>query len=113
MMNMKKPPYEKLDFEPLPDTDLSPFSEPILWKAERFGTGYRAIARLRINFRWDTECEWIEKARIFGHKGDLSEEEKDKELKQNLQDLWDKLVWIYKANHGMLDHNNIEIRFKA
>lgn len=74
--------------------------------------GYKATARLRINYRWDTECEWLEAQRIFGHKGELTQEEFDKECLQSLMDLIEKVDWVYQANHGMLDHDNVTVRFK-
>lgn len=75
--------------------------------------GLRATAKLRINYRWDTKCEWIETNRIFGHKGELTEEQFKAECIQSLKDLVDKMDWIYQANHGYFDKNGNTVRFKA
>lgn len=96
--------------------DLTPFDEPIDFKIERFGRGYRAICKIRINYRWATECEYIESARIFGHKGLKDEAEFKKECITAIADIQDKRLWIFKANHGLLDREGAvsgRIRFKA
>lgn len=95
-------------------SDLSPYRSKIHWKIDKWaGGGYRATAKLRINYRWDTECEWIETNRIFGHKHKLTLKEFKKECLTSLQDLIDKIDFAYQANHGMLDTKDRTIRFKA
>lgn len=117
---MKSPivPYKfgiaDLPFKPKPGSDMTPYLEPFIIEVEDWNVGgWRVKARLKIDFRWDTKCEWIETNRIFGHKGELSEDEIKKEFVTAIRDLKEKLDWIYQANHGMFDKNGNTIRFKA
>jgi len=93
-------------------SDLSPYQSKVYWKIEQFGPGFRAIAKLKIDYRWDTDCEWIETNRIFGHKGKLTQKQFDAECLQSLVDLIEKLDWVYQANHKMFDVGNTTVRFK-
>lgn len=97
--------------------DLTPFQEPLTFEVNKFGAGYRAVSKIRINYRWQTACEFIESARIFGHKGDLSPEDFKKECITNIADIQEKLLFVFKANHGLLDKESEfvsgMIRFKA
>ena len=97
--------------------DLTPFDEPVEFELEKWTLGgFRAKCRIRINYRWETECEYLESNRIFGHKGELSPDEIKKEIITAIADMHEKRLWVFKANHGLLDHaeNGIAgiIRFK-
>jgi hypothetical protein len=93
--------------------DLTPFNEPIEVKIEKWGLGgWQVKCRVRIDYRWDTECEYLEANRIFGHKGDPTDEELKKEFATAIADIAEKRLWVFKANHGLLDKNDNTIRFK-
>ena len=99
---------DKLDVPKVEGADLSPFKEEIFVDANDVA----ATAKLRINFRWDTECEWLHVLRVYGHKKKLTKEEVDEQVQITIQKLCEKLLWIYKANHGLLDGANGTVRFK-
>lgn len=84
------------------------------WKVEPFGVGLAVSSKFDMNYRWDTDCEFVETRRVF--RTDKSNEPlKDQILEQYklaLKDLAEKIEFIYKANHGLLDHGNVTIRFK-
>jgi len=84
------------------------------WDIQPFGVGYRLVSKFDINCRWDTICDTVETARIFRiDKIDQSVEDHVKEqFVYAVKDLADKVKFIYEANHGLLDHNGITIRFK-
>lgn len=92
--------------------DGSPFEEPIHIDIKYQGAGIAVKCSLRINYRWDTKCEWLESIRVFGHKGQLSDEEMQKELLTAIADMHEKRLWVFKANHGLLDKDDLIIRFK-
>jgi hypothetical protein len=84
--------------------DLTPFDEPVEFKLEKWTAGgFIAKCRIRINYRWETLCEYLESNRIFGHKGELSEDQIKKELITAIADIQEKRLWVFKANHGLLD----------
>ena len=94
--------------------DLTPFNEPIELEIKKWGLGgYQVKARVAINRRWNTECEYLEANRIFGHKGNPTEEELKKEFATAIADIAEKRTWVFKANHGLLDKDGNTIRFKA
>lgn len=100
------------------NVDLTPFNEPIIVGVKRNEVGgFTATVKFRINYRWATECEWVESNRMFGHKGGLDEEQFKKECLTAIADLQEKRLWIFKANHGLLDHTDAnvsgKVRFKA
>ena len=93
--------------------DLTPFNEPIELMIEDWKLGgWRVKVRTRINFRWGTECEYLQADRIFGHKGELDDFEKRKEFATAIADLEEKRLFVFKANHGLLDKDGNTIRFK-
>lgn len=98
--------------------DLTPFDEPIKMRIERnTAGGWTVKTRFHINFRWDTECKYVQSNRMFGHKGEMTSEIFTKECLTALADAHEKRLWIFKANHGLLDHTDAnttgKIRFKA
>lgn len=93
--------------------DLTPFDEPIQVKVEPWAIGgYVAKCKVRINYRWATECEYLETNRIFGHKGNPTEAELKKEFIRAVADIQEKRLWVFQANHGLLDKENVIVRFK-
>lgn len=89
------------------ELDLTPFSEPVDFKLEKWaGGGFRALCKIRINYRWATECEFLESNRIFGHKGELSEAQFKKECIRAIADMHEKRLWVFQANHGLLDRED-------
>ena len=98
--------------------DLTPFYEPIKIRVERNAAGgWTCKTRFHINFRWATECKYVESNRMFGHKGEMTDEKFKKECLTAIADLQEKRLWIFKANHGLLDREGAgisgRIRFKA
>lgn len=93
--------------------DLTPFNEPVEVKIDKLTKGYMVKCRVAINKRWGTTCEYLEANRIFGHKGDLSEEDIKKEFATAIADIQEKRLFVFKANHGLLDTANGKVRFKA
>lgn len=109
---------KKFNNDLLKDTlDLTPFDEPLVFNVKSNGLGWTATVKFRINFRWATECEWVETNRMFGHKGEMTNEIFKKECITAIADLQEKRLWIFKANHGLLDREGDsfsgKIRFKA
>ena len=94
--------------------DLTPFDEQVEWTIKPWGLGgYSVKGRVLISRRWGTQCEYLETQRIFGHKGNLDEEELKKEFATAFADIHDKRLWVFKANHGLLDKDGNTVRFKA
>jgi hypothetical protein len=88
----------------------------IKWNIEPFALGYRITSKIEnFNKMWDTITDTLETHRIFRIE-DNGKTEKQQMLEQcqlALKDLHDKLEFIYKANSGLLDHDNVTIRFRA
>ncbi len=107
------PEMIKMSGDNLDVLDLTPFNEPVEVKVEKLAKGYMVKCRVAINKRWATTCEYLEANRIFGHKGDLTEEEKKKEFATAIADIQEKRLFVFKANHGLLDTEERKVRFKA
>ncbi len=93
--------------------DLTPFSEPVEVEVDKLAKGYMVKCRIAINKRWGVGTKYLEANRIFGHKGDLSEEDIKKEFATAIADIQEKRLFVFKANHGLLDTANGKVRFKA
>lgn len=93
--------------------DLTPFNEPVEVKVDKLVKGYMVKCRVAINKRWGTTCEYLEANRIFGHKGNLSEEDLQKEFATVIADIQEKRLFVFKVNYGLLDTEERKVRFKA
>ena len=95
------------------EIDMTPFYEPIDVTIKRWPYGgFQVNCKTRIDFKWDTACEFLECARVFGHKTKLTNDEFRKECARAVADLVEKRMFVFKANHGLLDTETTTVRFK-
>lgn len=64
---------------------------------------------------WGTKVDTLETHRIFKieDNGKTPEQQLYEQCEAAGKDLFDRLGFIYKANHGMLDRDNFTVRFIA